>query len=177
MIKQGGVTHTLDEYSAILISGSDLLKHTRETHSLDICSVLSNLVCSNTKATHKLDMCSAIFINDSNLFKHWSNSLAGCMFSGSHQWFWSKKTLESDSQARHVFSLLISDSDLLKDWRATHTLHVVSLVVMICSKHQMQESDSQAGHVQPILISGPNQMLERLTLWRCVQRFLSVVLI
>ena len=45
------MTHKLDKWSAILISGSNLFKWWR--------------------ATHKLDMYSAIFVSDSDLLKHW----------------------------------------------------------------------------------------------------------
>jgi hypothetical protein len=46
------------------------------------------------------------------------------MFRHSHQWFLSAQTLKSNSHAEYMFIVLISCSDLLKHWRATHLLDV-----------------------------------------------------
>ena len=90
------VTHILDMYSAILISGADLLKHWKATHSLDMCSS-TFLICSNTReqltpwthiqpflsvvgrATHKLDVYLAILIRGCDLLKYSSDSQPGCV--------------------------------------------------------------------------------------------------
>ena len=73
LLKHWRATHSLDKYSAILISDSDLLKHWRATYSLDKCSTIlisgSDLL-KHWRATHKLDKCSAILISISDLLKH-----------------------------------------------------------------------------------------------------------
>ena len=124
-------------YSTILISGSDLLKHWKWTHSLDLCS--------------------AILVSGSDLLKHWRNSLAGCVFSHSWQWFWFAQILEKDLQSGCVFS------HTYQFWFA-----------------QTQEGDSQPGYVfshSCKWLRSAQTLRDRLTFCICVQPFLSVVLI
>jgi len=84
-------THKLEWCSAILVSGSDPLKH-----------------WERDSGTHILKECSAILISGSDLLKHWrgTHMLEGCSAiliseSDSPQ---KKKTLERDSHAGGVFS-------------------------------------------------------------------------
>ena len=66
-------THILDRHS-ILVSGSDLLKHTIATHKLDghsaILVSVSDLL-KQWRVTHILDECSFILVSGSDLPKHW----------------------------------------------------------------------------------------------------------
>ena len=84
-----GATHFLDERSAVLISSSDLFKHLRWTHCLDGCS--RNLVSESDLLkhcqwswTHILDGCSPNLISGSQTLE--MDSLAGLVFTRSHQW-------------------------------------------------------------------------------------------
>jgi hypothetical protein len=61
LLKHWRATHSLDVCSAILISGSDLL---RATHPLKVCSAIlisGSHLLKHWRATHMLDVCSAIF--------------------------------------------------------------------------------------------------------------------
>ena len=64
----------LDVCSAILIRGSDLLKHWRVTHILNACSVfVINFDLPKPKhwsVTHMLDACSAIHISGFDLLQN-----------------------------------------------------------------------------------------------------------
>ena len=129
--------------SAIVVSGSDLLKQWRwrATHWLErvqpsVSSVA--LICSNSgeqltpwtrvqplssirsdllkhqRATHNLDACSAIVISGSDLLEWWRATYC----------------LDACS------AIVVSGSDLRERWRATHCLDGVqpsSSVVLICS--------------------------------------------
>ena len=89
----------------VLVSGSDLLKHWRETHKLDGCSPLlisdsgSDLL-QHWRETHWLDGCSPVLVSGSDLLKHWreTHCLDGCS------------------------PLIVSGSDLFEDWKETHSL-------------------------------------------------------
>ena len=67
----------------VLVSGSDLLKHLRGTHSLDASGHSTILVSGSDllkhwRLTHILDGCSPILISDFDLLKHWKiDSLPG----------------------------------------------------------------------------------------------------
>ena len=93
LLKNWRATHILDGCSPILISGSDLLKHccTGEvTHILDGCSpvlVSGSDLLEHWRATHSLDGCSPVLVSGSDLLKHWRDSLSGCVFTHSCQWF------------------------------------------------------------------------------------------
>ena len=67
-------THSLDEFLAILISGSKF---------------------KDWRATHNLDGCSAILVSGSNPLENWrvTHVLDGCSVI-SQQWFWSVQKLE-----------------------------------------------------------------------------------
>ena len=74
------------EYNIVfLVSGSDLYKHCRATHSLDVCSAIiisgSDLL-KHWRATHLLDAHLAFLISGSDLLKLLEiNSLAGHVYS------------------------------------------------------------------------------------------------
>ena len=129
-----------------VVNGWDLLKHWRETHLLDASSAMVLICSKHIGKTHKLDTWSAIFIS---IF--WSpqtlerNSLAGCAFSHSHQWFWSAQILDkrltfwmcvqsflsivlissSNSHPGHMFSHSHQCFQYAQtQWMATHILHL-----------------------------------------------------
>lgn len=86
-------THSLDAHSAILICGSDFLKHWGKTHNLSVtveysCQWL--FICSNTREQLTYWMCvqsfSSVFLSAQTLE---NSSLPKCMFKCSHQQFWS----------------------------------------------------------------------------------------
>ena len=59
----------LDACSAILVSGSDLLKHWRVTHILDVCSailVIGSDLLKHWRMTHILDTSLAILVSGSS---------------------------------------------------------------------------------------------------------------
>ena len=126
--------------SPILVSGSDLLKH-RATHNLDACSVIQlfSVIQSNSQTRY--------------------------VFSQFHQWFWSARRLESDSLA--VWSaILVSGSDLLKNWRATHSLdQPFSSVLLTWSKQRITYSldAHQCSTLLVVLICSKRE--EQLTSW------------
>ena len=84
-------THSLDACSAILISGSDLLKHWRKTHRLDAYTAF--LISGSDlprRGSHILDVCSASLVSHSNPLRHRRGTHildASCMFSHSCQRF------------------------------------------------------------------------------------------
>ena len=122
----------LDGCSAILVSGSNLLKRL-ENDSLSGWVFSHSHQWQMLRATHQLEGCSAILVSCSDLHhKHWSNLLAG---QGS--------------------SSLISGHDLLHHWRVTHILDDVqpfSSVILICSN--IIESTHSLYMCSAILISG-----------------------
>ena len=105
----------LDRCSATLVSGSDLLKHWRATHSLDRCSAMlisgSDLL-KHWKATHSLVTFLAIPFNSSYVLRHYrvTHLLKGCL------------------------ALLISGSNLLKQLTFWMYVQPFSSVVSICLK-------------------------------------------
>ena len=134
-------------------SDSELLKHWRATHILDICPFLSVvLICPNTGEWLTLRLC-CIFTHSCQWFwsnqtlesnslpgsvfthSHWwfwsnhtmeSNSLSGCVFTQSHQWFWSNQTMESDSLSGCMFTHSRQCFWSNQTLRATHTLDMCS---------------------------------------------------
>ena len=105
MLKCRRATHKLYGCSVIHVSGSYLLKHLRATHFLDAhLDILVSHFLKHWRVTNFLNACPEILISNSDMLKHWVNSLAGCMFSHSCQCFWSVQTLESNSLARYVSS-------------------------------------------------------------------------
>ena len=166
----------------ILISGSDLFKHWRVTYSLDAHHSSVILNCLNT----------------GEQLTYWT-------FAHSCQWFWSAQTLESDSLSVYaVYSpILVSGSDLIKHWRATHFLDLCSPILIggsdpitqwrathyldVCLHNLISGSDPikqwRVTHsldaCLPILVSVSDLIKhsEQLTPWICVHHFSSVVLI
>ena len=92
------MTHSLNGCSPILVSGSDLLKHWRETHWLDGCSpvlVSGYDLLKNWRATHILDGCSPILVSGTDLLKYWrGDSHTGRVVTHSCQWLLSAEALE-----------------------------------------------------------------------------------
>lgn len=124
--------HHLDVYSTILISSSYQLKHRRATHSLDggvqpFSSVV--LIPLNTVVGHTpwINVQPFVFIMVLICITLKKDSLSGCMSSQSYQWFWSAHTLESNSQPGCVFSHNHQWFNLLKHWRWTHNLDLISV--------------------------------------------------
>ena len=180
------------ECSSILVSGSDLLKHQRGTHSLDVCSPIlvsgSNLL-KNWRGTHSLDVCS-VFTHSHQGFRYaqtLENSLPGWVFTHSHQGFRYAQTLERNSQTGWVrvhpfWSVVLICSitgEGLTNWMGIHPFWSV---IRICSNNgegltpwmvfthscqwfrsvQTIEMDSLPGWCSPLLVSG----LDLLKHWR-----------
>lgn len=128
--KHWGVTHSLGAYSVILVSHSDMLKHQGATHILKTCSVIlvngSNLL-KQWSATYNLDVYSTILISCYNLLKHWRITHSLCNVRPFLSVVWSAKKMERDSLPRSMFSSC-HWSDLLNDWRRTHSLKMCSVI-------------------------------------------------
>ena len=116
-----GGTHILDGCSAILVSGSDLLKASNTGEGLTrwmpvgvqpFWSVDVTQICSNI-GTHKLNGCSALLVSGlgCDVLKHWrgTHMLDGCS------------------------AFLVSGSDPLKHWRETHKLNGCSAIMILVS--------------------------------------------
>ena len=157
-----GVTYSLDACSPILMSGSDLVKHVRDSHP------------------------GHVFTHSSQWFRYGqtqkSNSLPGCMFTHSSQWCSSAQGLESNSLSAWMFThfsvalicwniesdlqsgcvfiqpllsvilicshmsdlqpacsvTLVSSSDLLNSRRATHILDVFQYLISKPHSHLLE---------------------------------------
>ena len=127
-----GEAHILDACTAVLISGSYLLKQWRVTHRLNGCTavLISVLIRSNDgeqlTAWMHVHPFSSVFWSNRTME---SDSHAGCIYSSSCQRFWTTQTME----------------------RLTFWMHVqpFSSVVLICSNSV--ERLTRWMHVQPFL--------------------------
>jgi hypothetical protein len=169
-----------------------MLKYKRETHKLDVCTVI--LISTSDAQTLESYLQSGwVFVSGSDILKYWrvthcldvcSSSAVLVSFllicSNTGEWLTAWMCVQQFSSVVLIYSntrewltpwmmcsaILVSDSDLLKHWRVTHILDH-AMVAMMC--------------VQPflsvVLICSNTE--ERLTNWMCasVQSFLSVVLI
>ena len=103
------------------------------------------------------------------------DSHAGWVFSHSGQWIWSAQMLESNSQP----AILVSESDLVKHWRGTHSLDECPAILVSGSDLFKHRRGTHSLDVQPFwsvdlicLNTG-----ERPTCWMGVQPFWLVDLI
>ena len=134
------LTHSLDAYSVNPISCSNLVKHRKAAHKLDVWFLLVILIRSNTgKLTRWMQVqlflsVVLIFFNGWEKLTTWIcqpfTSVAVVLLK-----YWS---------ATHILnmcsSVLISNSHLLKHWRTTHFLNACSNILVSGSESDLLQA-------------------------------------
>ena len=135
--------------SDILISGSDLLRHWRVTHLLDVCSTIlisGSDLPKDPKSrgwTHMLDAYSTILVNGTDLLIHFKLRVTHKLYVYSCQWFRCSNTEERDSQSASGWMFSHSGQWFwpVHAFEWTHWLDVYS--VFLVSSSDLLKSDSQ----------------------------------
>ena len=129
LLKHWRATHSLDMSSAILISGSDPLRQQRLTHSLYMFSCPCQWFQCKEQLTnwmHVQPLLLVVLICS----KLESNSHTECMVSHSCQWFWFAQIQECNSHSECMFSHSHQWLWSAQNWRATHILNGYSAVLV-----------------------------------------------
>jgi hypothetical protein len=159
LLKHWRETHNLDVCSALLVSVLIYYSNTGEQLTRWLCvQPFSSavLICSNTRK--QLTSCihvqpfSSVVLICSNLntgekltcWMHVQTFSSGILIR-------SLQVLESDLHAGHVFSILVSGSNLLKHWRMTHILDTCSAIHVSVSGLLKHWRATHTLDVQPFL--------------------------